>query len=253
MATKNMWQSKNPAEIFYGGQGNSSLTPTYSVLCSGTTTTNPIQIVGSNGTAGEVLTSNGSAALPTWQSNGTTDGALVFLQTTSVTSASTLDITSIIDSTYLTYFISMFGYFNLPQVNTNQLNLLFSTNNGSSYLTTGYQSNVGYPVQSPFGFLQNDDSTTSCIIGPYKDMQAQSIVFGYYANIWLFGMASTTYYPLLKGRSVTDGSPATGGGFLLNGNCTGFNNTLGGVNAIRIGLASGTMDYLTVSIYGLVQ
>lgn len=40
----------------------------YTVLCGGTTTANPIQSVASVGTAGFVLTSNGTGALPTFQS-----------------------------------------------------------------------------------------------------------------------------------------------------------------------------------------
>lgn len=49
-----------------GGTGVSALAA-YSVICGGTTTTNPAQSVASLGLAGQVLTSNGAAALPTWQ------------------------------------------------------------------------------------------------------------------------------------------------------------------------------------------
>ncbi len=53
-----------------GGTGVSSVTA-YSVLCGGTTSTNPFQSVASLGTAGEQLTSNGPGLLPTWQAGGT--------------------------------------------------------------------------------------------------------------------------------------------------------------------------------------
>lgn len=49
-----------------GGTGASSLTA-YAVLCGGTTSTSPVQSVASVGTAGQVLTSNGAGALPTFQ------------------------------------------------------------------------------------------------------------------------------------------------------------------------------------------
>lgn len=52
-----------------GGSGNSSLT-TYSVLCGGTTSTGAMQQVSGVGTSGQVLTSNGAGALPTWQAAG---------------------------------------------------------------------------------------------------------------------------------------------------------------------------------------
>lgn len=49
-----------------GGTGVTSNTA-YSVLCGGTTTTGAIQSVASVGTSGQVLTSNGASALPTFQ------------------------------------------------------------------------------------------------------------------------------------------------------------------------------------------
>lgn len=64
-----------------GGTGDTSFTP-YAVITGGTTSTNPLQSVASVGTAGQVLTSNGAGALPTFQS-----GSAVFLTITSVNSA----------------------------------------------------------------------------------------------------------------------------------------------------------------------
>lgn len=49
-----------------GGTGITSTTP-YAVLTGGTTATNPLQQVSGLGSSGQVLTSNGPAALPTWQ------------------------------------------------------------------------------------------------------------------------------------------------------------------------------------------
>ena len=49
-----------------GGTGNTTFTA-YSVICAGTTATGAFQNVSGLGTAGQALTSNGAAALPTWQ------------------------------------------------------------------------------------------------------------------------------------------------------------------------------------------
>lgn len=49
-----------------GGTGKTTFTA-YSVITAGTTATGPFQNVSGVGTAGQVLTSNGAAALPTWQ------------------------------------------------------------------------------------------------------------------------------------------------------------------------------------------
>lgn len=52
-----------------GGTGAASLTA-YAVLCGGTTSTSAVQPIASVGTAGQVLTSNGAGALPTFQAAG---------------------------------------------------------------------------------------------------------------------------------------------------------------------------------------
>ncbi len=50
----------------HGGTGNNTFTA-YSVLCAGNTSTGAFQNVSGIGTSGQVLTSNGASALPTWQ------------------------------------------------------------------------------------------------------------------------------------------------------------------------------------------
>lgn len=66
MATINALNTADPIEVAKGGTGNSSLTA-YAVLCGGTTTTGAIQSIASVGTSGQLLTSNGSSSLPTFQ------------------------------------------------------------------------------------------------------------------------------------------------------------------------------------------
>jgi hypothetical protein len=64
-----------------GGTGATSQTA-YALLCGGTTSTGPFQSIASVGTSGQILTSNGAGALPTFQtaSFATSDQAL-FLAT----------------------------------------------------------------------------------------------------------------------------------------------------------------------------
>lgn len=63
-----------------GGTGLASATA-YAVLCGGTTSTGAFQSVASVGTAGQVLTSNGAGALPTFQTPaaGGADAAFSFM------------------------------------------------------------------------------------------------------------------------------------------------------------------------------
>lgn len=54
------------AVVAGGGTGNTTFTA-YSVICAGTTATGAFQNVSGVGTSGQVLTSNGAGALPSWQ------------------------------------------------------------------------------------------------------------------------------------------------------------------------------------------
>lgn len=54
------------AVVAGGGTGNTTFTA-YSVICAGTTATGAFQNVSGLGSSGQVLTSNGAGALPTWQ------------------------------------------------------------------------------------------------------------------------------------------------------------------------------------------
>jgi hypothetical protein len=66
MPTNNATNTSNPISVAQGGTGDSSLTA-YAVLCGGTSSTGVIQSVASVGSSGNVLTSNGAGALPTFQ------------------------------------------------------------------------------------------------------------------------------------------------------------------------------------------
>lgn len=59
----------NAVSVPFGGTGVASTTA-YAVQCGGTTSTGPHQAVSGTGTTGQVLTSAGAGALPTWETPG---------------------------------------------------------------------------------------------------------------------------------------------------------------------------------------
>jgi hypothetical protein len=68
-----------PVTVPIGGTGNTTFTA-YSVICAGTTATGTFQNVVGLGSSGNVLTSNGAGALPTWQAatgTGTVNSGLI--------------------------------------------------------------------------------------------------------------------------------------------------------------------------------
>lgn len=109
-----------------GGSGRNTNTA-YAVICGGTTTGGVEQSIASVGTAGQVLTSNGASALPTFQ---TSSG---FTQSTSSPSAAA-DITLTVNfTTYVSYRII---FFNMSSNGNGLVNMVTSSNAGSSYGTT---------------------------------------------------------------------------------------------------------------------
>ena len=65
-----------PLPTAQGGTGLTSTTA-YAVLCGGTTSTGNLQSIASVGTSGQVLTSNGAGALPTFQNASSGTGNVV--------------------------------------------------------------------------------------------------------------------------------------------------------------------------------
>lgn len=67
--TMGIWNGTG-IDVLNGGTGRASVTA-YSVVCGGTSPTGALQVVASVGTAGQLLTSSGAGALPTWTSPAT--------------------------------------------------------------------------------------------------------------------------------------------------------------------------------------
>jgi len=71
-----------------GGTGNTTFTA-YSVICAGTTATGAFQNVSGVGTSGQVLTSAGAAALPTWED--ATSGVFPWTDVTGTTQSAAIN------------------------------------------------------------------------------------------------------------------------------------------------------------------
>lgn len=89
-----------PFPVIEGGTGANSFTA-YSVICGGTTTTAALQNVSGVGTTGQVLTSNGASALPSWKALG-----------------------NVINPAFMVYLTTT-----IPNINNDNYNMLFDTTN----------------------------------------------------------------------------------------------------------------------------
>jgi hypothetical protein len=121
------------AVVAGGGTGLTSTTA-YAVLCGGTTSTGNLQSIAGVGTSGQVLTSNGASALPTFQAAAS--GSLVKISTQTVNAAASVLFTSGITTTYNNYLLIV------SSITTSGagggLVAQLSTNGGSSYIATVY-------------------------------------------------------------------------------------------------------------------
>ena len=114
-----------------GGTGLATAT-VYAPLFGGTTGTGAFQS-GTVGTSGQVLTSNGAGALPTFQA--ASSQTLVLLATATASASASLDFTSLITGSYDWY---IFIIKKLLHSTSASMGIKLSTDNGSTWAVNGY-------------------------------------------------------------------------------------------------------------------
>lgn len=132
-----------------GGTGVASLTA-YAVICGGTTTTGPVQSIAGVGTSGQVLTSNGAGALPTFQA--ASGGKVVQQVFTEVTAVATGTTTIPYDDT-------------IPQ-NTEgneYMTLAITPTNVNNYLLIHTVANVSSDANGAFTCALFQDTTANAL------------------------------------------------------------------------------------------
>lgn len=121
-----------PVPVADGGTGRATATA-YAVLCGGTTSTGAHQSIASVGTSGQVLTSNGAGALPTFQalSSGNLKAWVCFNGTGTIAIKASLNVSSITDGGVGLYTVN----FTSALADTNYATLIgWDTSANGSYL-----------------------------------------------------------------------------------------------------------------------
>jgi hypothetical protein len=235
----------SPMPVIEGGTGIQSATP-YAPLTGGTTSTGPFQSASTGiSTSGDVLTSNGGSALPSWQpaSGGSGAGSLVLLQTqqTSGSVASVTFTSTFLTSAYQEYFVLLSNVSN----NTSAVNFImdWSTNNGSTYLNSGYNSGANYNLYNSSTFSNVNSTTTNILTGPL--FVTSAVTGAIYLNF-----PQSTYFPTANGNIVgIDSSNATA---LYN--AMGAQGSAMVINNIRFSFSSGNiLSNARFSLYGINQ
>ncbi len=235
MATQNATNTANPVTVAQGGTGDASVTA-YAVLCGGTTSTGAVQSVSGVGTSGQVLTSAGASALPTWATPVT--GAWNLLNTLTASASSSLIFTSTyITSTYTTYAAVIRGINNASGSATLRMNL--SVDN-STYLSSNFQCGCLSNNYNGTTF-SNANSTSTCPLTPSitnTSVPINGIIYLY------FPASSTASY---NGQLfITDTTS-------VYAQTSGINSGTTTINNIQFIYSTGNITSGTISLYGIAK
>lgn len=215
-----------------GGTGATSFTA-YSVVCAGTTSTGAFQNVSGVGTSGQVLTSNGAGALPTWQASAAS-GSLILLNTQTASNSANITFNSTyITSTYKTYVLV---FDKIVAATGSTFKMLVSTDNGSTYKSTGYLSGNWF-LSYNSATVQNQNATT------FFQLWTGSVSSQNSGTLWMYNFGQADL-------------PAIQGDFWIGGTYwqkTVGNNSNTGINNIQLLFDSGNISSGIFSLYGVTQ
>lgn len=227
-----------------GGTGLSSATA-YAVLCGGTTSTGALQSIAGVGTSGQVLTSNGAGALPTFQT--ATGGAWTMISTATASSSATVDFTGL-SSSYSLYAIVFDEVVNATEAVT--MYIRTSTNNGSSYDSGASDylycyhglSNTTYASGGSTGstFIQMGHNAAGYALDNPTARAAGIIYIARPSSA-----ATCSIYGTLMHRYDTSGAGVARWDF------AGVRNTAADVDAVRILMSSGNITSGNFKLFGI--
>lgn len=233
-----------------GGTGRSTATA-YAVLCGGTTATGAHQSIASVGTSGQVLTSNGAGALPTFQAAAGGGGDWTLVTTVTISNDATVDLDNIFDSTYECYYLV--GNSIVPVTDATQLICRMGTGATPTYQTgaSDYAFKVyQYPSDSSSVVNENNDSTSAIQLLDPTAGNKMGNGTGENTNFILrvFNPASSTYYTLIEGSVVCTTDTTTAQTQNTVGHYKGATTA---VTSIQFYASSGNLSVGEIRVYGL--
>jgi hypothetical protein len=214
------------------------------------------------GTTGQVLTTAGAAANPSWTTPASASGALTLLSVASTAGASFVYFgSSVITSTYKKYIIEFDSV--LPATNAVQMYVQVSTDNGSTWKVTGYADQVTlasnafpsnatgmYSSSNDIGISLTGSSSQTCIPtcggGGARDLTMANTAASLSSGTIKFSVPSSSSVV----NFVYEDTYLSNSTFWAQANGSGEWLTNGPINAVRIITTSGNIagDF---KIYGL--
>lgn len=247
-ASATVLTSNAAVTVAQGGTGVASTTA-YGVICGGTTTTGALQNAGA-GTTGQVLTSNGASALPTWQA-AAGGGWIPIKQITTAADTSISFVNGVasvvLNNTYRAYAIVISDL--KPGSDNVALRMRTSTNAGSTWDSGA--SDYDFQLINTEG-----SGGASAYAGDTAENQAFALIAPYCGNdtgesvsatLFLYNVAGTNYF---KYTGQYNKDTATGNGSV--GFIGGRRQSAADVDGIQFYMESGTLGTgATFTLYGL--
>lgn len=241
MVTKNSINSSNPIEISKGGTNASSMATADGIVYYDGTKL----VTTSAGTIGYYLTSNGAGSAPTYQAPGAVGAGWILISTQTASTSSSISWTSGISSSYRNYILT----FNLTIDGYDEFRMQFSTNGGSSWLTTGYD---GYRMESYLNSASIGGSSYTNVY-PYISGRVTSGTGALRAEgqVFIFGLTNSSY-PSWYSEAYFYKSSSPFYSLLFGGGAKTSASGISG-NALRIITTSSTTFSGTASLYALAE
>lgn len=229
-----------------GGTGVTSLTA-YAPMFGGTTSTGAVQS-GTVGTAGQVLTSNGAGALPTFQAAGG-GSSVVLLQTNTSSGSAISEFKALFTSAYTSYLFEFIDV--LPATDNVQFHLQVGTGATPTYVTSGYKWAV-FAGEGDAGYMNTASASDSQVYmtpngrtSAYIDNSATTA--GLSGFLKVFGGDTTSRVTKGVGEFVWVGADASR---LINAYPT-FYQPAATITAIKFYFSSGNITSGKIRMYGI--
>jgi hypothetical protein len=178
------------------------------------------------------------------EKQGKFGGSLELIAEQTVASVSSIDFTSIQETKYDVHFLQ---FFDMLPASGGDTTLRFSTDGGSTFVSTGYQ--YAYQQADVIGNFNEFKSTNSTAINWVAGNGGPEANEIHNAYVYLYNLGNSSKYSFTSSHSMSNDTSNTGL-FTFGGGVYPTANT---VNAIQIRHTSGATFSCTAKLYGVKQ
>ena len=169
---------------------------------------------------------------------------LIYLGIQTASSSADLSFTSLITSNWTTYYVLIRNL--LPATDGTTLNMTFSNDNGSSYLSANYKyTRFQYPSTGTTAAV-GSTSAANCELLTLASNGASAGISG---GMYFYNLTSASVPPYYHGQLVHYNNASAS----VNVQVGGMNTDTTGINALKWAFSSGNIASGTITLYGVQE